>query len=71
MDVQSVRFYVFFLVAVWNLVVIAAERYLAVCKPFKHGEFTERKTVKIILLIYFVGIILSFPAAFQVSENIL
>ena len=33
------------LLVVWSLVTIAAERYLAVCQPFKHNEFTTRKVL--------------------------
>ena len=44
------------LVVVWNLVTIAAERYLAVCQPFKHSGFTKRKVVGIFIFMYVMGI---------------
>ena len=54
-------------IVVWNLVIIAAERYLAVCQPFKHNEFTKRKIVLCYVLIYFCAIIFNFTTAFDVS----
>ena len=56
----------FSLVVVWNLVTIAAERYLAVCQPFKHSGFTKRKAVCIFILVYLMGIPCTSLAAFQV-----
>ena len=50
---------------------IAAERYLAVCHPFKHAYFTKSKTVMVLSLIYFVGIICNGGSAFQVNITLL
>lgn len=46
---------------------IAAERYLAVCHPFKHAYFTKSKTVMVLSLIYVLGIICNGGSAFQVN----
>ena len=46
---------------------IAAERYLAVCQPFKHCEFTKRKIVLCYVLIYLGAMIFNFTTAFDVS----
>ena len=46
---------------------IAAERYLAVCQPFKHSNFTRGKIVKLFVLIYIVALLLPSIAAFEVS----
>ena len=46
---------------------IAAERYLAVCQPFKHNEFTKRKVLLFFALIYFMAVFINFSAAFEVS----
>ena len=58
---------VFCLLVVWNLVVIAVERYLAVCQPFKHNELTKKKAVFFFVLIYIAAIIFNFTTAFDVS----
>ena len=46
---------------------IAAERYLAVCQPFKHNEFTIRKLLLFYVLIYFMAVFINSIAAFEVS----
>ena len=56
-----------FLILVWNLVTIAFERYLAVCHPFKHSNFTRSKIMKIYVLIYMMSLVLPSIAAFEVS----
>ena len=60
-------FLFWFLIVVWNLVVIAAERYLAVCHPFKHNEFTKRKVLISFVLIYIMAVLLPSIAIFEVS----
>ena len=45
---------------------IAAERYLAVCHDFKHGYFTKSKIVAVFCLIYIAGIICNIVSALQV-----
>ena len=57
----------FGLVVVWNLVIIAFERYLAVCHPFKHSNFTRRKIVLVFAVIYFMAAFINSTAAFEVS----
>ena len=56
----------FYSIVVWNLVVIAAERYLAVCGPFKHNEFTRYRIVRIWVSFYIMTVILNFSTAFEV-----
>ena len=56
------------LITVWNLVVIAAERYLAVCQPFKHNNFRKVTIIKIYFIIYVITVILTSIFLFQVSE---
>ena len=48
---------------------IAAERYLAVCHPFKHNEFTERKIVLVFALIYVMSILLNSITTVEVSVS--
>ena len=57
----------YYLVAVWSLVTIAAERYLAVCQPFKHNNFTKRKALLFFVIIYFMAAFINFSSAFEVS----
>ena len=45
---------------------IAFERYLAVCQPFKHNEFTIRKILPFYVLIYFQAAFFNSTAAFEV-----
>ena len=56
------------LVVVWSLVTIAAERYLAVCQPFKHNEFTTRKVLLFYVVIYFMAAFINSTAALEVSS---
>ena len=46
---------------------IAAERYVAVCQPFKHSELTKRKVLLFFVIIYFMAVFIKFSAAFEVS----
>ena len=46
---------------------IAAERYMAVCQPFKHNEFTKRKVLVFFVIIYFMAAFINSTAAFEVS----
>ena len=55
-----------FFIPVWNLVTIASERYLAVCQPFKHGNFTKSKVLLSFGLNYLLGMVCTAGAAFQV-----
>ena len=58
------------LIVVWSLVTIAAERYLAVCQPFKHNEFTIRKVLLFYVVIYFMAVFINSTAAFEVSLKV-
>ena len=46
---------------------IATERYLAVCHPFKHSNFTEKKIPLIFALIYVMSFLLNSITAVEVS----
>ena len=46
---------------------IAAERYLAVCHPFKHSNFTEKKILLIFALINIMSFLLNSITTVEVS----
>ena len=52
-------------VSIWNLVFISAERYLAVCHPFKYNNLTTKKIIMILVGIYFMNIPASWGGAVQ------
>ena len=52
-------------VSIYNLVLIACERYLAICHPFKHASFTKGKIYILIIVIYIFCPICTGGAAFQ------
>ena len=54
------------LLSVWNLAAIALERYMAICFPFKHGQFREEMSRNSIAVIYVVNVIVAIPCFFQV-----
>ncbi len=58
-------------ISIYNLVIIAAERYLAVCLPFRHTDFTKGRVIIILAVIYFLCPICTAGAAFQnrINEN--
>lgn len=56
-------------VSIYNLVVIASERYLAICHPFKHASFTKGKVNIILIVIYTLCPICTAGAAFQTRIN--
>ena len=39
-------------VSVYNLVLIAYERFLAICQPLKHERFSENKLKMVLLIVY-------------------
>ena len=47
--------------------IIAFERYLAVCHPFKHNNFTRKKIVLFFAVIYFMAAFINSTAALEVS----
>ena len=55
------------LVSIWNLVLLAFERYLAVCHPFKHQELTAKRVRLMILGIYIFVAAMHWPNYFQAS----
>ncbi len=52
-------------VSLWNLVVIASERYMAVCRPLRYRELTHRRIFMSITGIYLLSILASSGAYFQ------
>ena len=53
--------------SIWNLVIIAYERYLAICKPFSHGDFTKGKAYKLTVALFFAGCIANGGGFVQVK----
>ncbi len=52
--------------SIWNLVVIAIERYLAICHPFKHQHMKSIVTHRVIPILYFLSVIILIPVSLQV-----
>ena len=52
-------------ISVYSLVVLAYERFLAVCKPFSHQEFTHNKLYLFFLIMCFINILTSIAAVLQ------
>jgi hypothetical protein len=60
---------VFIITSTWLIVVMAGERYLAVCHPFKARKVISLKKTKItIFLVYLLCMVFSIPLFF---ENVL
>ncbi|XP_069112568.1 thyrotropin-releasing hormone receptor-like [Argopecten irradians] len=57
---------IFIITSTWLIVVMAGERYLAVCHPFKARKIISLKRTRItILLVYSVCIVLTIPLFFE------
>ena len=61
---QALYWGVFFL-AGWNLVVLAVERVLAVCKPFVHANLTRAKMMLALIPVYIASVVCNLPAYFE------
>ena len=61
----QVLYWYFALISTWNLVCLAYERYLAVCKPFAHIELTHKKLYIVIALVYIHNFIIIFGGFLQ------
>lgn len=56
-------------VSVWNLVLVAIERYIAVIHPLQHNNFTKSKLIFVIILVYVTATIVLFSGFMQVSAQ--
>ena len=54
------------LLSVWNLAVIAVERYMAVCRPFNHGDVQGKLTAYSIAAMYVTNVFVILPSFMQV-----
>ena len=57
------------LLSVWNMAGIAVERYLAVCRPFNHGEIQGKLAYYIIPAMYVANVFVILPSFMQVRFN--
>ena len=65
---QQIYWLAFFL-STWNLVLLAIERFLAVCKPFYHMKMTRSKMILYMVIIYIINIIIIIPMSFLLQFN--
>ena len=49
-------YWIWVLTSVWNLVMVAYERFMAICHPFKHVDLTIGRIRKLIIVAYAIGI---------------
>ena len=54
------------LVSIWNLVLIATERWFMICYPFKHRNMRLREMYKWLILMYSICFFFLIPAFFQI-----
>ena len=54
------------LLSVWNLASVAVERYMAVCRPFNHGEIQGKFAYYSIAAMYVSNVFVILPAFMQV-----
>ena len=57
-----------FMISVWSLVLLAFDRFLAVCKPFIYMTMTKSKMILYISVIYIWNIGISIPLSIYVVE---
>ncbi len=53
------------LISVWNLVLIAIERFLVVCRPIKYKLLSGRTIIPVFCAVYIINIISLLPVYFQ------
>lgn len=63
---SQTMYWLFVLVSIYNLVYLAYERFLAVCRPFKHQNLTNKKLYFTICTTYVMSQIFLIPTLFQV-----
>ena len=54
------------LLSVWNLALIAVERYIAVCRPFRYTQLQRKQVYYSIGVMYLANVVVILPAFFQV-----
>lgn len=57
------------LVSVWNLVLIATERWLMICSPYKHRNMRLREMYKWLIAMYSICFFFLVPAFFQIRYH--
>ena len=60
-------YWTFVFTSIWNLVIMAYDRFLAICKPFVYGEFDKCKVLKLSSLLFPAGIFATSGALFQIK----
>ena len=54
------------LVSVWNLILIAMERWLMICRTYKHRNMRLREMYKMLIAMYSISFVFLVPAFFQI-----
>ena len=62
-------YWIWVLSAIWNLIMVAYERFLAICHPFKHVDLTIGRIWRLIILAYSIGIISNLGCPVQVRMS--
>ena len=55
------------LLSVWNMALIAVERYIAVCRPFRYAQLQGKQVYYSIGVMYLANVVVTLPAFFQVQ----
>ena len=62
-------YWIWVLSSIWNLIMVAFERFLAICHPFKHVDLTIGRIWRLIILAYSIGIISNLICLAQVKMS--
>lgn len=52
-------------ISIWNLVFLAYERYLAICRPFQHKDLTRSKLYTMFGVLYLCTLLIVLPSIMQ------